>query len=169
MVIDTTNTNLVFGPSDTGSNYVAEFSRVGWANLMVWNDGGGAGAGYRVRDTNSGAEWVFTTTSIGDFKLTDITNTRDQFYLSDDGRTGVSVTATAASQTWITNSVGALTVHGGGLELVELSADPSNPAEGRAVLWLSDGTGSGDDGDVMFKITAGGSTKSGTLIDFSTF
>ena len=55
----------------------------------------------------------------------------------------------------------------GSLTLTERSSDPSNPAEGNCVLWMSDGTGSGDDGDVMIKITAGGSTKTVTLVDFS--
>jgi hypothetical protein len=49
----------------------------------------------------------------------------------------------------------------------ELSADPANPAEGSHVIWQSDGTGAGDDGDIMVKITAGGVTKTATLIDFS--
>lgn len=47
------------------------------------------------------------------------------------------------------------------------SSDPLDPAEGNFVLWMSDGTGSGDDGDIMIKITAGGSTKTGTVVDFS--
>lgn len=54
-----------------------------------------------------------------------------------------------------------------GLELYELSTDPSDPPEGHSVIWQSNGTGAGDDGDIMIKITAGGSTKTGTLIDFS--
>jgi hypothetical protein len=49
----------------------------------------------------------------------------------------------------------------------EKSADPSDPDEGNFILWMSDGTGSGDDGDIMIKITAGGSTKTGTVVDFS--
>jgi len=49
----------------------------------------------------------------------------------------------------------------------ELSADPSDPDEGENVQWQSDGTGSGDDGDIMMKITAGGATKTVTLVDFS--
>lgn len=57
---------------------------------------------------------------------------------------------------------------GGEFALNELSADPSDPDEGKSVLWQSDGTGSGDDGDIMIKITAGGVTKTATLIDFST-
>jgi len=49
----------------------------------------------------------------------------------------------------------------------KLSVDPSDPDEGSAVLWMSDGTGSGDDGDIMMKITAGAVTKTITLVDFS--
>ena len=49
----------------------------------------------------------------------------------------------------------------------ELSSDPSDPDEGSYVTWMSDGTGAGDDGDIMMKITAGGSTKTTTLVDFS--
>ena len=55
----------------------------------------------------------------------------------------------------------------GALTLTEKSSDPSDPAEGNSVLWMSDGTGSGDDGDIMMKITAGGTTKIITLVDFS--
>lgn len=52
---------------------------------------------------------------------------------------------------------------------VERASDPANPAEGEWVIWMSDGTGSGDDGDIMVKITAGATTKTITLIDFSAF
>ncbi len=51
----------------------------------------------------------------------------------------------------------------------ELSADPPDPSEGQNVTWQSDGTGSGDDGDIMMKITAGATTKTITLVDFSAF
>ena len=49
----------------------------------------------------------------------------------------------------------------------EQASDPSDPAEGKYVIWMSDGTGTGDDGDILIKITAGGVTKTATLIDFS--
>ena len=55
------------------------------------------------------------------------------------------------------------------LLLKERSSDPSDPPEGESVRWMSDGTGSGDDGDIMMKITAGGVTKIITLVDFSAF
>lgn len=50
----------------------------------------------------------------------------------------------------------------------ELSTDPSDPDEGSFVTWMSDGTGTGDDGDIIMKITAGGVTKTVTIVDFST-
>lgn len=49
----------------------------------------------------------------------------------------------------------------------ELSADPDDPEDGSYAVWLSDGLGSGDAGDVMVKITSGGTTKTVTLVDFS--
>ena len=56
---------------------------------------------------------------------------------------------------------------GGAITSHELSSDPADPIEGANVTWQSDGTGSGDDGDIMMKITAGAVTKTTTLIDFS--
>jgi hypothetical protein len=53
------------------------------------------------------------------------------------------------------------------ITLLEKSADPSEPSEGEAVIWLSDGTGKGDDGDVLVASQAGGTTKYGTLFDHS--
>jgi len=50
----------------------------------------------------------------------------------------------------------------------ELSSDPADPDEGSSVVWQSDGTGTGDDGDIVMKITAGGVTKTVILVDFST-
>lgn len=54
-----------------------------------------------------------------------------------------------------------------GVTFEELNADPPDPDEGEWVMWMSDGSGSGDDGDVLLKITAGGTTKTATLVDFS--
>ena len=49
----------------------------------------------------------------------------------------------------------------------QLSADPSEPASGDTVIWASDGTGKGDAGDVMIASNVGGTTKYGTLFDYS--
>lgn len=47
------------------------------------------------------------------------------------------------------------------------NSEPTDPGEGTSYIWQSEGTGAGDDGDIMIKITAGGVTKTGTLVDFS--
>jgi len=49
----------------------------------------------------------------------------------------------------------------------ERSSDPANPSEGQFVIWMSDGTGAGDDGDIMIKIQAGAVVKTKTLVDYS--
>ena len=47
-------------------------------------------------------------------------------------------------------------------------AEPDDPAENDAVIWLSSGSGTGDVGDLMIKITEGGATENDTIVDFST-
>ena len=79
------------------------------------------------------------------------------------GRTKVDGDLIVSSNT----TIGGHVTFNRGLTLTEKSSDPSDPAEGSSVLWMSDGTGSGDDGDIMMKITAGGVTKTITLVDFS--
>lgn len=53
------------------------------------------------------------------------------------------------------------------LILAERSSDPSKPAEGYMILWMSDGTGYGDDGDLIIAARAGGVVRVGILWDFS--
>lgn len=55
----------------------------------------------------------------------------------------------------------------GYLHFLERSSDPTEPAEGECVIWMSDGTGKGDDGDIMIASQAGGTTNYGTLFDHS--
>lgn len=45
--------------------------------------------------------------------------------------------------------------------------DPPEPLAGKGIIWLSDGTGLGDAGDVMIAVNDGTNTKYGTLFDFS--
>ena len=54
-----------------------------------------------------------------------------------------------------------------GIPLQERATDPEDPADGESVIWMSDGSGSGDDGDIMIKINVGGTVKTGTIIDYS--
>ena len=55
-----------------------------------------------------------------------------------------------------------------GVALIKLDADPAVDKDQTSVIWQSSGAGTGDDGDIMIKIKAGGVTKITTLIDFST-
>ena len=51
--------------------------------------------------------------------------------------------------------------------LQERSSDPADPPEGMSIIWMSDGTGAGDDGDILMKVTAGGATGTATIVDKS--
>ena len=57
------------------------------------------------------------------------------------------------------------------VNLLEQAADPADPDGGKMVLWMSDGTGAGDAGDIMMKISSPAdesvATKTVTLVDFS--
>jgi hypothetical protein len=53
------------------------------------------------------------------------------------------------------------------LIFAELSANPTRPGAGKTIIWMSDGTGEGDDGDLMIAASAGGVTRIDTLWDFS--
>jgi hypothetical protein len=53
------------------------------------------------------------------------------------------------------------------IRLLERTSDPAKPAEGNMIAWLSDGTGLGDDGDVIISSTAGGVTNYAILFDHS--
>jgi len=62
---------------------------------------------------------------------------------------------------------GTLDVDGSYISAAEASADPSDPAEGNWVIWMSDGTGLGDDGDIMMLIQANSTLYTNTLVDVS--
>jgi hypothetical protein len=50
---------------------------------------------------------------------------------------------------------------------LERNSDPSRPEEGEFVIWMSDGTEKGDDGDIMIGSTVDGTSKYGILFDHS--
>jgi hypothetical protein len=99
---------------------------------------------------------------------------------------GVQATATANKQVvigsaWYTGGIlldGNVTVPDGKtftaettytdiLNLKAQSTDPADPPNGETVIWMSDGTGLGDEGDFMMKITVSGVTKTIILVDYS--
>ena len=67
----------------------------------------------------------------------------------------------------VRDSVAGKFINADQLRALERSSDPSAPSEGSFVIWMSDGTGSGDDGDILISIQAGAVTKTTTLVDFS--
>jgi hypothetical protein len=73
-----------------------------------------------------------------------------QFILNTDNSIGMSGTLTCPI-----------------LTLLEQSSNPTEPADGEMIIWLSDGTGFGDAGDVMVASTTGSVAKYGTLFDYS--
>ena len=53
------------------------------------------------------------------------------------------------------------------LAIKDRAFDPDDPVNGGCLIWMTDGTGTGDAGDVFLTITSGGATKTATLADFS--
>ena len=53
------------------------------------------------------------------------------------------------------------------IRLLERGSDPAKPTEGNCIVWMSDGTGLGDDGDIIIASTAGGVTNYAILFDHS--
>jgi hypothetical protein len=51
----------------------------------------------------------------------------------------------------------------GAITITELSSDPSDPAEGEAVFWKGDGTGTGDDGDLLYMEQSAATVATGSL------
>ena len=147
-------------------------------DLHVYGNGATIRLGSDGQDTNqydSVLEFCEVSTGPGDMTFGVSMNydgTNNYFHINrhENDTTGVNVMTILREETKVgigtTAPESELHVNGA-LTLTEKSSDPSNPAEGNSVLWMSDGTGSGDDGDIMMKITAGGVTKTITLVDFS--
>lgn len=54
-----------------------------------------------------------------------------------------------------------------GILTLRQEAEPADPPEDAGVIWCSDGTGTGDPGDLMYKTQEGSVVKTKTLVDFS--
>jgi hypothetical protein len=55
----------------------------------------------------------------------------------------------------------------GAISMIEKSINPDNPDEGKTVIWMSDGTEAGDDGDILMASTVDGVTKHEIIYDYS--
>lgn len=124
------------------------------SNYWTWTVASDAGLTIANAGTDGDVNFNLSGATDGDFSV----NSSDLFVDSSIGIVGIGT----ASPTTTLDVNGPITFH-------EQSSDPNNPAEGSAVIWMSNGVGSGDDGDIMVKITAGATTKTITLIDFSAF
>ena len=96
--------------------------------------------------------------------------------VSGGGTFGSSYTTTAAPSNGLlvegnvgigTTAPDTLLHNAGAYTQQPLSSDPADPDAGNSVQWVSDGTGTGDAGDVLLKVNVGGTTKIITLIDYS--
>ena len=87
----------------------------------------------------------------------DILGTTNEITVTDNGDGTVTISLPAPLVT-----PGAATITGNlsvtakldvaeDITITELSADPSDPSEGDMVIWKSDGTDTGDDGDILYK------------------
>lgn len=86
---------------------------------------------------------------------------------------GGTVEADMYSQTSLNMNMGTTTnrmgriFFGDLLNGVERVSDPDEPIEGTFVVWMSNGVGKGDDGDILMAAKAGGTTKYSIIFDHS--
>lgn len=106
--------------------------------------------------TLEGVSGDFSVRDSGETDMFKIENTGDAYFYHDVRiKYGLAIGSTSADPS--ANSI----------LLTERTSDPTAPAEGQAVMWMSDGSGKGDDGDVLIASTAGGSTKYTIVHDHS--
>lgn len=107
---------------------------------------------------HNGSKIVYTT-SVG------IRTAVSPFFVSDSANNkAIKITAAGATELSYNGNAKAETFNEGltvrqVLKLLERTSDPTKPSEGEAVMWMSDGTGLGADGDIIIGVTAGGNTR----------
>lgn len=123
------------------------------------------GTGETLAFANAGANWeIYDSTNDGIIYLSadNAAGVKHTLALFSSGSVGLYHANTARGNTnsegWNIDSV---------LSLQERSSDPSEPSEGETKIWMSDGTGYGDDGDVCIASKAGGTTNKAILFDHS--
>lgn len=169
-------------PVNDGDNN--QYLKTDGSGVLVWDTPAGSGdmlkATYDVDEdglidqASGGTE--FDTSGVTNGQILIGNSTGNVFALATLTGTGSQVT--------ITNAAGSITISlpqniattssptfaGLNLDLLTLleqSANPTEPSDGEAIIWLSDGSGYGDAGDVMVASATGGNARYGTLFDFS--
>jgi hypothetical protein len=142
----------------TGSNSVA----VGYESVRRFTASANIGVGYRALyggsatpANNTGTNNIGIGYQAGDAITTGSTNIVIGHDIDVDSATGSNQI-----------NIGDRYFHDR-IRLLERTSDPAKPAEGNMVVWMSDGTGLGDDGDVIIASTAGGVTNYAILFDHS--
>lgn len=158
------NIGLGFGAFRTLSD---GYYNVGIGTTVFWDLTSGYGnvaIGHNAAGNMTGTfETGYNCIYIGHSSLPSISNPNNEIAI------GYNTTGNGSNTVTIGNTSIIANYFEGAIYFTELSSDPTNPAEGQAVMWMSDGTGAGDDGDIMMKVTAGSTTKTITLVDFSSF
>jgi len=116
--------------------------------------------------------WSGSAVEIADLEINEVTwdfgtlVVGDDMFLSGTLTTDVGVTLNISSHLAISGAINVDTVTDSVIELAQV-AEPDDPTTTRAVLWLSNGMGSGDAGDIMVKLRYSGVTKTTTVVNFA--
>ncbi|QDT95559.1 hypothetical protein [Gimesia aquarii] len=137
----------------------------------------------------TGSQFTFTDLPVGSILAASIAapqitrefHTDSGFFFGDSGASGISISGVQVFGWTALSNVSQNPLHCedelqvdgisklNAIRFLAQSADPTPaPADGQGYLWISDGTGSGDAGDLMFTVRTGGVTKTVTLVDYST-
>lgn len=152
-------TLLLYNTFTDASNYERGFVRWNSNVFEIGTAAAGTGAN-RALTLNTAHNAAALSLQTGSNTRISITNSSAQFTVPAQPSSDLGTSLGSAVRFWSG-------VYAQDHYLKERATDPSDPAEGNSVIWQSDGTGAGDDGDIMIKITAGGVTKTATLVDFS--
>ncbi len=155
---DTTTTPPTILSIDTLNLDLIDFE----AYIATWDVGGTV-----IIRTNDNEDTSFAMLTITSKTLKEVVGDANwyQFGVSQVSGLGASYSFTHQAQCTIEYyAAGGST---GVTTLIAQSADPADPADGNSVTWISDGTDTGDPGDVMIKVNVSGVIKTVTLVDFS--